>query len=72
MCEPYWKTKKFTHYAQTSNKAIIKHLKDVHDITQSQSSQTNFTQVQITPGNDEYNNAVTIAPTIFHWETLWQ
>jgi hypothetical protein len=67
MCEPCWKTKTFTHYAQTSNKAIVKHLKDMHGITQSQGSQSNVVQVQITPANDEYG---TIAPSMFQWETL--
>jgi hypothetical protein len=29
-----WKDKKFIHYSQTSNRAIIKHLKDAHHITE--------------------------------------
>ena len=34
MCEACWKIKKFIHYAETSNKAIVKHLKETHDITE--------------------------------------
>ena len=32
MCEPCWEDKKFTHYSQTSNRTIVKHLKEDHEI----------------------------------------
>src|SRR4051812_31958992 len=35
MCKPCWNTKNFTHYSQTSNKAVIKHLQEAHNIHQS-------------------------------------
>jgi hypothetical protein len=31
-CKPCWEAKKFTHYTENSNRAITKHLKDVHNI----------------------------------------
>jgi hypothetical protein len=68
MCELCWKTKKFTHYAQTSNKAIVRHLKDSHDITQN--GHTNVNQLQITQAKDSSGNFVSITPSSFDWETL--
>jgi hypothetical protein len=68
MCELCWKAKKFTHYAQTSNKAIVRHLKDSHDITQN--GLTNVNQLQITQAKDSSGNFVSITPSIFDWETL--
>ena len=35
MCEPCWEAKKFTHFAVTSNRAIIRHLKETHDVNKS-------------------------------------
>jgi hypothetical protein len=67
MCKICWEAKKFTHYAQTSNKAIVKHLKDLHDITQD--DRTNVIQLRITPADDS-SNFVSVTPSIFDWEIL--
>ena len=67
MCKICWEAKKFTHYAQTSNKAIVKHLKDLHDITQD--DRTNVIQLRITPADDS-SNFVLVTPSIFDWEIL--
>lgn len=66
MCEPCWERKKFTHYCQTSNKAIARHLKDAHNITEN--GRANVIQLQITPADD--NNFISITPSIFDWENL--
>ena len=34
MCEPCWEDKKFTHYTQNSNRSIIKHLEETHEISE--------------------------------------
>jgi len=68
MCEACWKIKKFIHYAETSNKAIVKHLKETHDITEH--GHINVIQLQITPADDKSGNLVSITPSIFDWETL--
>jgi hypothetical protein len=31
-CEPCWNTEKFTHYAITSNKSIVRHLNNTYNI----------------------------------------
>ena len=54
--------------AQTSNKPIVRHLKDSHDITQN--GHTNVNQLQITQAKDSSGNFVSITPSIFDWETL--
>ena len=65
MCEHCWVDKNFTHYGQTSNKTIVKYLKDEHGITQEDA--TNVFQFQITPTTD---NAISIIPTRLNWELL--
>ena len=64
-CEPCWMAQRFTHYAQTSNKAILGHLKREHDI--SPEGPANPIHFQVTPAND---NSISIVPTIFDWQTL--
>jgi hypothetical protein len=68
MCELCWKSKKFTHYAQTSNRAIIRHLEDMHNITED--NPTNVIQLHITPADNRSGNLVSITPSIFDWEIL--
>ena len=65
MCEPCWEANTFTHYANTSNKAITKHLNDTHNINQH--GHDNVIQLQITPAD---NSSISIAPSFFHWEIL--
>jgi hypothetical protein len=62
MCEPCWEVKKFSHYSQYSNKTIIRHLKDAHNITQDGS-----TSLQVTLAND---NVTSFTPSFFNWELL--
>src|SRR4029077_12774112 len=61
MCTPCWETKKFTHFAQNSNRTIAKHLKAAHNITQSPS------QLEDIPAD---NNASSIFPSFSNWEIL--
>lgn len=65
MCEACWEAKSFTHYAHTSNKAITKHLKDEHNITED--GPASAIQLQITPADD---SAISIIPSFFNWELL--
>jgi hypothetical protein len=68
MCEPCWEAKNFTHYSQTSNRAITKHLTDAHHITQNgPAAPASVIQLQITPADD---NAISIIPSFFNWELL--
>src|SRR6266480_3781884 len=64
-CEPCWEDEVFTHYAQTSNRTIISHLKHEHDITEN--GPTSVIQFQITPADE---NTILITPSIFNWELL--
>jgi hypothetical protein len=60
MCTPCWEAKEFTHYTQNSNRSIIKHLNDTHNITQNP-------RLEVTPTDD---SAISIIPSIFNWELL--
>lgn|SRR5215469_2341752 len=66
-CEPCWEAKKFIHFALSSNKAIIKHLKNKHKIMQSNPGGS--IQLTLTPAEDSDGISIQI-PSLFNWEML--
>ena len=70
MCEPCWEDKKFTHYTQNSNRSIIKHLEETHEISEDDCA--SGIRLKITPpDNTSASTSITRhTPSFFDWEIL--
>ncbi|KAN0072723.1 hypothetical protein V8E54_008837 [Elaphomyces granulatus] len=64
-CGPCWDSKKFTHYAVTSNKSIVKHLANEHNLSVPAIQPTGLIPM-ITPAASSGDSIL----SIFDWERL--